>query len=114
MTFLNESTLMPTTTSTVLPDFQYLTSPSTDPSLSTTTSNHIPIYHPIPNSIDINQYNHNNTNITTTRSSPGHLSQVHHSFLSSSIDRDFRSIHRRMNLSMALSINQQATVLVVS
>jgi hypothetical protein len=58
MTFLNN------TNTTVLPDFQYLTSPSSEqltPPPSTTTTNHIPIY-PIPKSVDYNQYGNNITN----------------------------------------------------
>jgi hypothetical protein len=54
MTFLNN-----TATTTVLPDFQYLTSPSGEQPL--TTTNHIPIY-PIPKSVDVNQNGNNITN----------------------------------------------------
>ena len=60
MTFLNN------TNTTVLPDFQYLTSPSSEqqltppPSLGT-TANNIPVY-PIPKSVDCNQYGNNITN----------------------------------------------------
>jgi len=57
MTFLNNN---PTPT-TVLPDFQYLTSPSDEQPISTTS--HIPIY-PIPKSVDANQYGNNITNNT--------------------------------------------------
>ena len=74
MTFLNNNT-----NTTVLPDFQYLTSPSGEqqpqqqqqkqqqqhqqitPPPPTTTTNHIPIY-PIPKSVDCNQFNNNITN----------------------------------------------------
>jgi hypothetical protein len=59
MTFLNN------TNTTVLPDFQYLTSPSGEQQQqltpSPTTMNHIPIY-PIPKSVDCNQYGNNITN----------------------------------------------------
>jgi hypothetical protein len=55
MTFLNNQT------TTVLPDFQYLTSPSNEQPLST---NHIPIY-PIPKSVDVNQCGNNITNNNT-------------------------------------------------
>lgn len=74
MTFLNN------TNTTVLPDFQFLTSPSnesqhqqqqqltpplplptTTKPIPTTTTNHIPIY-PIPKTIDCNQYGNNITN----------------------------------------------------
>jgi hypothetical protein len=54
MTFLNN------TNTTVLPDFQYLTSPSGEQQPLTTT-NHIPMY-PIPKSVDCNQYGNNITN----------------------------------------------------
>ncbi len=77
MTFLNN------TNTTVLPDFQYLTSPSGEQqqqqltsSPPTTTTNHIPIY-PIPKSIDCNQYgsnitnnNHSNTNYVNKKKNP--------------------------------------------
>jgi hypothetical protein len=56
MTFLNN------TTTTVLPDFQYLTSPTDEKPISTIS--HIPIY-PIPKSVDVNQYGNNITNNTT-------------------------------------------------
>jgi hypothetical protein len=59
MTFLNNNN--PTQT-TVLPDFQYLTSPSDEQPMSTTS--HIPVY-PIPKSVDVNQYGNNITNHTT-------------------------------------------------
>jgi len=63
MTFLNN------TNTTVLPDFQFLTSPSDELQQLTpsslpppqTTTNHIPIY-PIPKTIDCNQYGNNITN----------------------------------------------------
>jgi hypothetical protein len=71
MTFLNN------TNTTVLPDFQFLTSPSDEPrqiTPPTTTTNHIPIY-PIPKTIDCNQYgnnisnnNHSNTNHVNKKS----------------------------------------------
>jgi hypothetical protein len=68
MTFLNN------TNTTVLPDFQFLTSPSDESrqlTPPTTTTNHIPIY-PIPKSIDCNQYgntisNNNHSNINHVR-----------------------------------------------
>ena len=63
MTFLNN-----TNNTTVLPDFQYLTSPSgeqkplqTNSTINTTTINHIPTY-PIPKSVDCHQYGNNITN----------------------------------------------------
>jgi hypothetical protein len=66
MTFLNNNPTSTATTTTVLPDFQYLTSPSGDKLLSTaaatTASNHIPVY-PIPKSADVNQYGNNITNL---------------------------------------------------
>lgn len=63
MTFLNN------TNTTVLPDFQYLTSPSSEQqqpqqqqlASQVPTTNHIPIY-PIPKSVDSNQYGNNITN----------------------------------------------------
>jgi hypothetical protein len=56
MTFLNN------TNTTVLPDFQFLTSPSDEQlTPASTTMNHIPIY-PIPKTIDCNQYGNNITN----------------------------------------------------
>ena len=60
MTFLNN------TNTTVLPDFQYLTSPSGEqPQLTAqvpkaTTTSHIPIY-PIPKPVECNQYGNNIT-----------------------------------------------------
>jgi hypothetical protein len=68
MTFLNNNT-----TTTVLPDFQYLTSPSGEQPLST-TSNHIPIY-PIPKSVDVNQYGNNITNNTNLHSNTTHVNK---------------------------------------
>ncbi len=59
MTFLNNH--HPTKT-TVLPDFQYLTSPSDEQPISTTS--HIP-FNPLPKSVDVNQYGNNITNNTT-------------------------------------------------
>ena len=56
MTFLNNNNH----TTTVLPDFQYLTSPSGDQPLSTPIPNHI------PKSIDVNQYGNNITNNNNT------------------------------------------------
>ncbi|CAF1029441.1 unnamed protein product [Rotaria sp. Silwood1] len=80
MTFLNN------TNTTVLPDFQYLTSPSGEqqqqqqqqqltsqvPPPATTTTNHIPIY-PIPKSVDCNQFNNNITN--NNHSNTNHIKQ---------------------------------------
>ncbi len=60
LTFLNNTN--PTTTTTVLPDFQYLTSPSDDQPLATTS--HIPVY-PLPKSVDVNQYGNNITKNST-------------------------------------------------
>jgi len=78
LTFLNDSNPMSTatTTSTVLPDFQYLTSPcaAADQSLLT-TANHIPIYQPIPNTIDVNHFNPNQ-NITTRKNLSGNSSHL--------------------------------------
>ncbi|CAF1460838.1 unnamed protein product [Adineta steineri] len=76
MTFLNNNnTGTTTTTTTVLPDFQYLTSPSGEKLLSTTTSNHIPIY-PIPKSVDVNQYGNNITNNNNNlHSNTAHVTQ---------------------------------------
>ncbi|CAF0962667.1 unnamed protein product [Adineta ricciae] len=71
MTFLNN------TNTTVLPDFQYLTSPSSEqqltppPSLGT-TANNIPVY-PIPKSVDCNQYGNNITN--NNHSNLNHIKQ---------------------------------------
>jgi hypothetical protein len=59
MTFLNNH--HPTKT-TVLPDFQYLTSPSDEQPISTTS--HIP-FNPLPKSVDVNQYGNNITNNPT-------------------------------------------------
>lgn len=76
MTFLNNSS------TTVLPDFQYLTSPSSDQQLTsspaattttTTTTNHIPVY-PIPKSADCNQYGNNITN--NNHSNINHVSRI--------------------------------------
>ena len=65
MTFLNNTA---NNTTTVLPDFQYLTSPSgeqtaltTNNTTTPTTINHIPTC-PIPKSVDCNQYGNNITN----------------------------------------------------
>jgi hypothetical protein len=70
MTFLQDST--PTTNTTVLPDFQYLTSPASEQSLAT-TPNHISMY-PIPNAVDVNQYGtHNITNQQNLHSNPTHV-----------------------------------------
>lgn len=67
MTFLQDST-----TTTVLPDFQYLTSPASEQSLAT-TPNHISMY-PIPNALDVNQYGtHNITNQQNLHSNPTHV-----------------------------------------
>jgi hypothetical protein len=60
MTFLNNHH-NPTST-TVLPDFQYLTSPSDEQPISTTS--HIP-FNPLPKSVDVNQYGNNIANNTT-------------------------------------------------
>jgi hypothetical protein len=72
MTFLNN------TNTTVLPDFQFLTSPSDEPRQQLTpppptTTNHIPIY-PIPKSIDCNQYGNNITN--NNHSNTNHVNQT--------------------------------------
>ncbi|CAF3210757.1 unnamed protein product [Rotaria socialis] len=80
MTFLNN------TNTTVLPDFQYLTSPSGEQqpqpqpqqqhqqitSPTTKTTNHIPIY-PIRKSVDCNQFNNNITN--NNHSNTNHIKQ---------------------------------------
>jgi hypothetical protein len=76
MTFLNNNSSNATTT--VLPDFQYLTSPSGEqPGLATTTTsssiNHIPTC-PIPKSVDCNQYGSNITNNNNHQ----HQHQHHH------------------------------------
>lgn len=77
MTFLNNNSNNATTT--VLPDFQYLTSPSGEqPGLTTTTTtpssiNHIPTC-PIPKSVDCNQYGSNITNSNNHH----HQHQHHH------------------------------------
>ena len=78
MTFLNNTN---NTNTTVLPDFQYLTSPSgeqkplpTNNTTNTTTINHIPTY-PIPKSVDCNQYGNNITN----SANHNHHQQQHHS-----------------------------------
>ena len=80
MTFLNNNNNnnnnnnAPTafSTTTVLPDFQYLTSPSGDKFFSTATSNHIPIYS-IPKSVDAIQYGNNITNNTNLHSNSTHV-----------------------------------------
>ncbi|CAM4889983.1 unnamed protein product [Rotaria socialis] len=80
MTFLsnnNNNNNSNNTTRTVLPDFQYLTSPSDEQQLSTTIINHIPIY-PIPKSIDANQYGNNITNNANLHSSTTHVTQSPH------------------------------------
>ena len=76
MTFLNNNTTATATTTTVLPDFQYLTSPSGEKLLSTrtTTPNYIPIY-PIPKSVDVNQYGNNITNNTNLHSNATHVNK---------------------------------------
>ncbi|CAF1215535.1 unnamed protein product [Adineta steineri] len=77
VTFLNN------TNTTVLPDFQYLTSPSNEQQLTppppplqqtttSTTTNYIPIY-PIPKSVDCNQYGNNITN--NNHSNINHIKQ---------------------------------------
>lgn len=71
MTFLNNNN---TNARTVLPDFQYLTSPSDEQSLSTTIINHIPVY-PIPKSIDVNQYGNNITNNANFHSNTTHVNR---------------------------------------
>ncbi|CAF3370462.1 unnamed protein product [Rotaria sp. Silwood1] len=70
MTFLKNNN---NTKTTVLPDFQYLTSSPDEQPVSTTIINHIPNY-PIPKSIDVNQYR-NNTNL---HSNTTHVTQSSH------------------------------------
>jgi hypothetical protein len=93
MTFLNNTN---NTNTTVLPDFQYLTSPSgeqkplpTNSTTNTTTINHIPTY-PIPKSVDCNQYGNNITN----SANHNHHQQQHHSNAShvSRIDLTLQSV----------------------
>ncbi|CAF3983790.1 unnamed protein product [Rotaria magnacalcarata] len=85
ITFLNN------TNTTVLPDFQYLTSPSGEQQKQqqqhqqitpppTTTTNHIPIY-PYRKSVDCNQFNNNITN--NNHSNTNHIKQQQHSSMNS-------------------------------
>lgn len=88
MTFLNNA---PTPTTTVLPDFQYLTSPSgeqnalattsSSASAATTTINHIPTC-PIPKSVDCNQYGNNITNNNNNHLHHSNPTQVREKFFS--------------------------------
>ena len=65
MTFLNNNNHHNNPTSTtVLPDFQYLTSPSDEQQQPIPTTSHIP-FNPLPKSVDVNQYGNNITNNTT-------------------------------------------------